>query len=93
MSGTIKILHLEDNQGDAELVKALLESHGIACAMRRVQSKVEFEAALAQEPFDLIISDYTLPSFDGMSALMLAHSAASAGSLEMADSTASWASS
>src|SRR2546429_7714747 len=68
----LKILHLEDTPADADLLQSLLETEGIACAVRRVETRTEFEAALEQAGFDLILSDFTLPSFDGLSALKIA---------------------
>jgi PAS domain S-box-containing protein len=68
----LRILHVEDNPADADLVQALLASEGIACVIRQVETRTEFEAALEESSFDLIISDFTLPSFDGLSALEIA---------------------
>jgi two-component system cell cycle sensor histidine kinase/response regulator CckA len=68
----IRILHLEDSIKDAELVQAMLADDGIVCEIMRVESRGEFESALIQGGFDLIISDFTLPSYDGLSALTLA---------------------
>src|SRR6266540_1481742 len=68
----VQILHLEDNPADAILVEATLRSKGISCQIAKVQTRAEFEAALEQNRFDLIISDFTLPSFDGLSALAIA---------------------
>ncbi|HKS37990.1 MAG TPA: PAS domain S-box protein, partial [Verrucomicrobiae bacterium] len=68
----LRILHVEDNPADAHLVESLLASAGIACALRRVETRPEFEAALEEGGLDLIISDFTLPSFDGLSALGIA---------------------
>src|SRR5947207_12239718 len=50
----------------------MLEAGGIASTIQRVETPAEFEAALNQGCFDLIISDHTLPCFDGLSALGLA---------------------
>jgi CheY-like chemotaxis protein len=69
---TLQVLHLEDNPADAELLRHLLNSEGIACSSRRVETRTDFEAALEHAGFDLIISDFTLPSFDGLSALKMA---------------------
>jgi PAS domain S-box-containing protein len=68
----LQILHLEDNATDGELVRALLEEEGIACSILRVETREAFDVALRRGRFDLIISDFTLPSFDGLSALALA---------------------
>jgi PAS domain S-box-containing protein/putative nucleotidyltransferase with HDIG domain len=65
----IQILHLEDDAMDAELVRATLESAGIACEISRVQSSDEFCNALHMCNYDLILADYHLPSYDGISAL------------------------
>ncbi|MFB3903987.1 MAG: response regulator [Acidobacteriota bacterium] len=72
MSSIARILNLEDNVLDSELVRAKLESEGIACEVQRVDNLADFSSALDRGDFDLIISDYTLPSFDGISALALA---------------------
>lgn len=69
----LRILHLEDNEVDHILVVELLRSNGLYCDFLVARDQAEFSNALAQKPFDLIISDYSLPSFDGMSALNLAH--------------------
>src|SRR5262245_24404293 len=69
----MKILHLEDNPLDAELAREALVSEFPACAVTVVTSYERFLAELtAQPPVDLILSDFSLPSFDGLSALTLA---------------------
>ncbi len=68
----VKILHLEDNLLDAELVKEMLLGAGLNAFIARVDSKDQFIQALGEREFDLILSDFTLPSFDGAAALRLA---------------------
>jgi PAS domain S-box-containing protein len=68
----LKILHLEDNPHDADLVEATLASGGLVAEITRVETKSAFEAALASAQFDVILADYNLPSFDGRSAQVLA---------------------
>ena len=63
---------MEDNPTDAQLVQAMLGSAGFNCDIRRIDTREGFEAALQGESWDLVISDFTLPSFDGLSALILA---------------------
>ncbi len=74
MSAThpLRILSLEDDPNDAELIQELLQSEDIACELSRVDSQTAFLASLEQGGIDLILADYTLPAFDGLSALKLA---------------------
>jgi signal transduction histidine kinase len=72
MSSPLRILYLEDNLADAELVHETLDGDGIACEVTRVEAEGEFRAALRRGGFDLILADYTLPAFDGLSALEIA---------------------
>jgi len=74
MSHPVQILYLEDNARDAELVRDKLQSAGsLVCELRIVRDRTEYEAALNQAHFDLILSDYCLPNYDGMAALAVAH--------------------
>jgi PAS domain S-box-containing protein len=68
----LRILYLEDEPKDAELVQASLEAEGIACEVTRADTQADFLTFLQQRGFDLILADYTLPLFDGISALKLA---------------------
>lgn len=69
---TLQFLLLEDSTLDAELIQATLQDGGIAFELRQVQTRADFVAALQSDSFDLILSDYSLPNFDGISALALA---------------------
>ena len=71
MISPLRILYLEDDPKDAELVQATLETEGVACHLTRVESEPEFSASLHQGGFDLVLADYTLPAFDGLSALKI----------------------
>ena len=70
-----RILLLEDSAADAALVQDILEADGLHCDVVRVQARAEFIGALEERRWDLILADYSLPSFDGLSALQLALSA------------------
>lgn len=69
---TLKVLHLEDDSEDAELVKSILREAGITCNIKVAKSRGEFETAIREEKYDLILSDYSLPSFSGNEALQMA---------------------
>jgi signal transduction histidine kinase/CheY-like chemotaxis protein len=71
----LRILLLEDSAHDAELIQELLVADQFICEVTRVQARAEFAAALEDSGIDLILADYKLPSFDGLSALALAHDA------------------
>ena len=71
MKQTIRILHLEDNSNDAELAQSILAAEGIICQTIVAGNRDEFVKALDQNGFDLVIADYNLPDFDGLSALAM----------------------
>jgi PAS domain S-box-containing protein len=71
-SSRLRILHLEDSEPDAELVAAKLASDYPECVIQHASSRQQFENALHGGGFDLILSDYTLQGYDGLSALKLA---------------------
>ncbi|MCI0707451.1 MAG: response regulator [Ignavibacteriae bacterium] len=72
MTQPLRILNLEDNKYDSELIQQVLTEDGIACSIVRVDSRDTFLEALRTLAIDLILSDYNLPSFDGLTALSLA---------------------
>jgi PAS domain S-box-containing protein len=72
MNSPLRVLHLEDDVRDTELLRATLEGEGIASELTRFETEEDFIAALKRGSFDLILADYTLPSFDGLSALKIA---------------------
>ncbi|MCJ7604332.1 MAG: ATP-binding protein [Desulfobulbaceae bacterium] len=73
MNSLLHILHLEDDFNDAELVKTALEEDGLRFVVACVETKADFVEALAKKEYDIILADYLLPSFDGLSALAIAH--------------------
>src|SRR5215218_5188345 len=68
----LRVLNLEDSLLEAELVHATLKNGGIECEIFRVQTRADFAAALESDEFDLILAEYSLPAFDGLSALKVA---------------------
>jgi PAS domain S-box-containing protein len=72
MTSRPQLLYLEDDLTDAELLQDTLLANGLACDITRVDTECGFISALQQDGFDLILADYTLPYFDGLSALKMA---------------------
>lgn len=68
---SLRLLHLEDNTADAELISMQIAEEWPDCKIRQVASREDFLAALAQEEYDLILSDFSLPAFNGLEALDL----------------------
>jgi|GEM_PF-1422269 len=64
----IRAILLEDDETDADLIVATLTQAGMPVECHRVDNELDFRAALASAP-DLILSDYSLPGFDGLQAL------------------------
>ncbi len=70
--GILDILHAEDNLTDAERVRAMLEEAGLPCNVTVVKSRRDFTSSVKSKKFDLIMSDYALPSLDGKEAFLIA---------------------
>lgn len=68
----IHILMLEDDAADAELTKYALKKGGLAFSLYRVETREEYVRALDEHPPALILSDYSLPGFNGHAALDIA---------------------
>ena len=68
----LRILLLEDSLLDTELIQAYLTDGGITCSLVRIETRADFHCALETNSFDLILSDYSLPAFNGIAALEMA---------------------
>ena len=71
----MKILHLEDNPRDAELTHGSVREQWPDCEILTVSTHADFQAALATSP-DLILSDFNIPTYNGLEALRLARTMA-----------------
>ncbi|MBV9575973.1 MAG: response regulator [Gammaproteobacteria bacterium] len=65
----VKILHLEDNPDDASLIEMTLKRTQLSYDILWVDSKEKFEEAILKQTFDIILSDYAIPNYDGLTAL------------------------
>lgn len=68
----IKILMVEDSPLDADLIQSRLTAGEVDAEYVRVETREDFVRALEAGGQDLILADYSLPSFDGLSALAIA---------------------
>jgi len=68
---SIRLLLVEDVEADAERTVHHLRRAGLKCEVRRVETGAALAVALADFAPAVVLSDYTLPQFDGMSALRI----------------------
>jgi len=71
MTQPLRVLLIEDNQSDAELLVRLLEKEGYQVHSQRVETPDELRAALVAQPWDVLISDYVLPGMDAPTSLAI----------------------
>jgi two-component system, cell cycle sensor histidine kinase and response regulator CckA len=71
MSTPIRILIVEDSQDDTVLLLLELESGGYDPTYERIDTAAAMQAALARQPWDIIIADYSMPHFNALAALKL----------------------
>lgn len=69
---SVRILFIEDMKEDVERATYQLRRAGMACEWRRVETEAALDEALRDFQPDVILSDFSLPQFDGMSALRIA---------------------
>jgi DNA-binding response OmpR family regulator len=68
----LNILHVEDNRLDADMIRETLVCQGIIANVLYVETEDEFRTSLQNRGIDLILADYALPAFDGLTALRIA---------------------
>ena len=70
MKKSLKVLMIEDSELDSALLTAALEDSGYDVSVRRVETEKDLRESL-QEHWDIILSDYNLPTFSGLKALQV----------------------
>ena len=71
LTDILKILMIEDNSLDAELIVKIIERSGINTATTVISNKKELMDALDEENFDIVLSDHSLPQFNSTEALKI----------------------
>ncbi len=71
MAGPLRVLVVEDSEDDAALLLRELRSGGLEVESRRVETAEELTAALEGAPWEIVVSDYSLPGFDAPAALAI----------------------
>jgi PAS domain S-box-containing protein len=69
MKSRLNLLVVEDSEDDAELILREIRRGGYTIEFVRVETKSDMQRALAQRPWDIILSDYSMPQFSAMAAL------------------------
>jgi signal transduction histidine kinase len=68
----IHILMVEDDAADAELTRFALRKGGLQFSLARVETKNDYLKHIEEHRPSLILSDYSLPGFNGQDALNIA---------------------
>lgn len=71
MTKLLRVLNIEDSETDHELLRRHLAKNGFLLSIERVQTAATMEKALASENWDVILCDYSMPSFSAPEALGL----------------------
>ena len=71
MTTDLHVLLIEDNEDDALLLLTELRQGGFTVISQRVETAETLKAALASKPWDVIVSDFSLPGFSGLKALSI----------------------
>ena len=71
MNKSLRILILEDDELDVELISRMLKGAGTIFTVTVVNDQMEFEAAVNTYKYDVILADNSLPQFDAVTALRI----------------------
>ncbi|MBP2634921.1 MAG: diguanylate cyclase with sensor [Firmicutes bacterium] len=69
MPNLLQVLLIEDSEDDVLLLKRTLQKGGFTPNIRQVDQPAAMAAALVEQPWDIVIADYSLPNFSGLAAL------------------------
>src|SRR5437870_3505705 len=75
MSQLIRVLLVEDSDDDAQLLLRVVRRAEYEVNYQRVDNADELKGALKQQNWDLVVSDYVMPGFNGLDALALCKAA------------------
>jgi two-component system, cell cycle sensor histidine kinase and response regulator CckA len=70
--GPLRVLNLEADPEDHELIRRQAASSGLSLSIERAANRAEFEAAVRRGNVDLILADHCVPGYDGMASLEFA---------------------
>ncbi|MBE2226583.1 MAG: response regulator, partial [Ignavibacteria bacterium] len=65
----LNILHLEDDENDSELLRNELEIAGLNFSYYRVDNEKDFVSSLSDPDYNIVFSDFSLPTYNGLKAL------------------------
>ncbi|HEX2942071.1 MAG TPA: response regulator [Rhodopila sp.] len=68
----VQVLLLEDSAVDADLLEQAMARSGLNLKLRQADGRASFMQAIAEGGFEIILADYSLPDFDGLTALHIA---------------------
>jgi PAS domain S-box-containing protein len=69
MKSLLRVLVIEDSDADARLIVREIQRSGYTVEFERVETQIAMQEALARGPWDIILSDYSMPEFSAMAAL------------------------
>jgi two-component system cell cycle sensor histidine kinase/response regulator CckA len=71
MGSALKVLFVEDSENDVSLILNFLQTYGYNVTYERICSTQDMHAALADQTWDVVLSDYEMPGFGGKAALKI----------------------
>src|ERR1041385_901117 len=74
MKPTLRVLIVEDSEFDAQMITSLVRKSGYEVVSERVETSDTMEKSLREKKWDIILSDYNLPSFSAPEALKIVQS-------------------